>query len=1082
MSGFGYGEIMSIKDKIHMIGVFHKRHGDKEQLPEAKKTPLRGALYKKLHKEQHVEMPKTRAGQVLFNMRKHTDSKFIISPSKSLLILPHATEVRENSIVYPLMRPYSYANIKYDSKEGTLIYDVVEPKLNEREKFILGKLYEGLIQVIDVSLSDLKEKEKMFSFLEKNIDRLIDEYEFKLSEKEYIKIMYFIFRDLVGLNRIDPILNDPYIEDIGCLPENEKIFAKIDGKLVLTTIGELIGTEMSKGWSTETKTPLANIEVLSFNPNTFKTEYKNVTGLLRKENKDGFYFDIRTQGGNHINVSPDHPMLVLDASGIVVKRADSIKEGEYVLRLKNLDKDEYTEPIDIIAEFSKLGYNNFRVKGAKCLITNNMGTAKILDVSNRLIALWKQSDSMPIWAYLKLEKDSALRKLLKVSVGQGVKNWIPAVIEPGEDFAMFVGLFLAEGYYESSGISFAFGKHEKELHELAVNLGKKLFGTTTTIIEHKTSSVVYCGGKTLRILFEEILKIGNNSYNKHVPDIAYTWNDSLLKDLVKGYFLGDGYIRISDKTKKAVMATASKDLVLGIRYILYKLGVFTRIDQRNRRFANTWEISIERGVSLEKFSSDILNRNIVTNSSNSGTELYPGFLFDRADYGGHDRKMVGRQIVNDGKLGLRFALHSKSRLIEMLVSGDIHPVKIVGICKIDYKNPFYDLEVEGNKNFMHGDFIFTHNCDGIGVPIYVVHQRFGSMKTNIIYNDAKELREFVTKLAERCDRYISYADPLLDGSLPNGTRIQASLASDVTTRGPTFSIRKFRDEPLSPMDVIRLNTASSEIMAYMWYIIENGANILIAGGVSTGKTSFLNSISFFIHPEAKIVSIEDTRELSLPHDNWIPGVARIGFTGSGVGEVTMFELLRESFRQNPDYLVVGEIRGKEAYVMFQGMASGHPSITTMHAGSVDDLMKRLQTHPINLSAGLLDSLDVVIVMIHAREKGKSARRIKEIVEIESVDAQTGTPRTSKTFAWVPHDDTFEYKGESWLLYKIATERGIAINEVVKEIARRKKFIEWMMQNNIEKPKEQTKYINIYYRKPGIVDGLISGAPKQIAEE
>ena len=375
---------------------------------------------------------------------------------------------------------------------------------------------------------------------------------------------------------------------------------------------------------------------------------------------------------------------------------------------------------------------------------------------------------------------------------------------------------------------------------------------------------------------------------------------------------------------------------------------------------------------------------------------------------------------------------------------------------------------------MSDPYIEDIGADGVGVPVYVVHQKFGSVRTNIVYNDVKELREFVTKLAERCDRYISYADPLLDGTLPDGARVQASLASDVTTRGPTYSIRKFREEPLSPIDMIRLNTASAEMLAYLWFLVENGINILITGGVATGKTSLLNSISFFIPQEAKIVSIEDTRELNLPHENWIPGVARIGFTGTGVGEVTMFELLRESFRQNPDYLIVGEIRGKEAYVMFQGMASGHPSISTMHAGGVEDLMKRLQTKPINLSVGLIESLDMVIVMVHSREKGKSARRVKEIVEIESIDINSGAPLTTKSFVWIPADDSYEYRTNSWLLNKVSTEKGIPMNVVIREIAKRKKFLSWLYENNITNMKELSRYTSLYHRSPEKTARLMAG--------
>ncbi len=378
------------------------------------------------------------------------------------------------------------------------------------------------------------------------------------------------------------------------------------------------------------------------------------------------------------------------------------------------------------------------------------------------------------------------------------------------------------------------------------------------------------------------------------------------------------------------------------------------------------------------------------------------------------------------------------------------------------------------ESLLRDPYIEDIGADGLNVPIYVVHQKFGSLRTNVIYENEAELREFVIKLAERCDRYISYAEPLLDGTLRDGSRVQASLSSDVTARGPTFSIRKFREVPFTPTDMIRLNTASAEMLAYLWFVVENGSNILITGGVSTGKTSLLNTVSLFIPTSAKIVSIEDTRELNLPHENWIPGVARVGFAGTSVGEVTMFELLRESFRQNPDYLIVGEVRGKEAYVMFQGMASGHASISTMHAGSVDDVLKRLQTHPINLSPGLLDSLDIVVVMIHAREKGKSARRIREIVEIESIDISTGIPHINKAFGWIPSQDTFEYKGSSWVLSKIAAMRDIDLNSILKDIARRKKFLSWMYENNIINLNDVVKYLNMYTNNPSKMESIMAG--------
>jgi flagellar protein FlaI len=380
-------------------------------------------------------------------------------------------------------------------------------------------------------------------------------------------------------------------------------------------------------------------------------------------------------------------------------------------------------------------------------------------------------------------------------------------------------------------------------------------------------------------------------------------------------------------------------------------------------------------------------------------------------------------------------------------------------------------EIEG---LFHDPYIEDIGCPGLNIPVFIVHRKFGSTETSIVYHDGGYLNNFVIKLAERCGRYLSYAKPLLDGSLPDGSRVQATLAKDVTTKGPTFSIRKFRIEPFSPIDIINLNTASSELMAYLWVVTEARASTLICGGVSSGKTTFLNSISMFIPPEDKIVSIEDTRELNLPHENWIPSVSRIGFgipeaSGKRYGEVTLFELLKESFRQNPDYVIVGEVRGKEAYVMFQGMASGHSSIGTIHAGSIEDVIKRLETPPIELSPSLIETLDIMIVMVNAREKGKSARRVKGIVEIESIDPKTGSPHTIKTFDWIPSTDSFGSNLEgSYLLKRIAFDKGMQYEKMVKEVDNRVRILEWMKKFSITDYREVCKLVNVYYKEPSIV--------------
>ncbi|MEM5773144.1 MAG: type II/IV secretion system ATPase subunit [Candidatus Aenigmatarchaeota archaeon] len=416
-----------------------------------------------------------------------------------------------------------------------------------------------------------------------------------------------------------------------------------------------------------------------------------------------------------------------------------------------------------------------------------------------------------------------------------------------------------------------------------------------------------------------------------------------------------------------------------------------------------------------------------------------------------------------------------SKIIEYLEKNVVKVIKELGIklTQEQYIKVMYYLyrnfvglnEIEP---FMQDPNIEDISCDGVGIPFYVVHRKYGSIKTNVVLNDLEELRELVVKLAERCGRYVSYAEPILDGTLPDGSRVAATLAGDVATRGPVITIRKFSENPFSPIEQIEMKTASPEVLAYFWYLMEHGVSVLIVGGVATGKTSFLNTLCMFIPPEAKIISIEDTRELRIPNEHWVPTLARPGFgipmpSGEKYGGVSLFDLLKESFRQNPDYVVVGETRGEEAYVMFQGISSGHPSLSTMHAGSVETLIKRLTTPPIELSPTLIEGLDVVVVMVHAREKGKSARRIREIVEIESVDPKTGEVKYRVVYKWNPEKDEYEKVNDSIKVEKVTLAKGGKVEDAWIEIKRRGKILNWMKSKGIKDYVEVVRMINLYHK-------------------
>lgn len=361
-------------------------------------------------------------------------------------------------------------------------------------------------------------------------------------------------------------------------------------------------------------------------------------------------------------------------------------------------------------------------------------------------------------------------------------------------------------------------------------------------------------------------------------------------------------------------------------------------------------------------------------------------------------------------------------------------------------------------------FIEDIECNGVNTPVFIVHRVFRNLRTNIIYRDFDRLANFVEKLAQRTGRYVSYAQPLLDGTLPDGSRVNATYTKDVSSRGPTFTIRKFTKIPWTPTQLISMNTMSPEMLAYFWILIDNKASILVTGGTASGKTTLLNALAFFIPPEARVVSIEDTREINLPRENWLPSVARTSIGVGKVGQIDLFEILKSSFRQNPDYLIVGEVRGKEAFVLFQGMASGHSSLSTMHSDSVETLVRRLQTPPINLSPTLVNTLDCVAVATHARVGKQETRKVREIVEIVNI-SKDGTALVNTPFKWDAAKDVFYSKRQSKVFEKISVRSGVPVAQLQKEMNIRAKLLYTLYKKGIFDFDQIGWIINDYHKNP-----------------
>ncbi len=399
---------------------------------------------------------------------------------------------------------------------------------------------------------------------------------------------------------------------------------------------------------------------------------------------------------------------------------------------------------------------------------------------------------------------------------------------------------------------------------------------------------------------------------------------------------------------------------------------------------------------------------------------------------------------------------------------------MLNIDSLTKKKLLYYLEKESIglgklESIMKDPNIEDISCDGSGVFIFLYHRRYGSLKSNVQFNEEDELTAFVVKLAQKCGKHISISEPMLDATMPDGSRIQMTLSTEVTTKGSTFTIRKFSEDPFSPPDLVEFHTMSSEMVAYMWLAVENGINALIAGGTAAGKTSTLNALCLFIPRESKIVTIEETREINLPHPNWIPGVVRSGFgevVGNKViGEIDLYDLMKAALRQRPEYILVGEIRGKEAYVLFQAMATGHTTYSTVHADSAQSLIHRLEGKPIEIPRIMLQTLDIVIIQVISRVKNKRARRCKQIIEIIDIDPTTKEILTNEVFRWDPIEDKFVYSGKSYVLERIRAEKDISREGMISEIKNRTTLLDWMNKNNIREFKKVATIVAQYMDNP-----------------
>lgn len=364
---------------------------------------------------------------------------------------------------------------------------------------------------------------------------------------------------------------------------------------------------------------------------------------------------------------------------------------------------------------------------------------------------------------------------------------------------------------------------------------------------------------------------------------------------------------------------------------------------------------------------------------------------------------------------------------------------------------------------MNDPMIEDLSVNGVGIPVYVWHRKYESMPTNLTFTDEATLDNLIVKLTHLSSKHISTAFPILDAMLPGKDRLAATFRREVSPKGGSFTIRRFREEPFSIIDLVEMNTINEELAAYFWMLIENRMTLAIIGGTGAGKTSTLNAFASLVKPQMKIVTVEEIPEINIPHDNWVQLVSResYGLGATKTGEVTLFDLVRTSLRYRPDYIVVGEIRGEEAFVLFQALATGHGGLTTLHADNLDYAVKRLTSPPMNVSKTYVPLINMACMIERVQlpsQQGNISfgRRLTSVTEIVDMGEYRQIAK------WNPATDTFavDFKNSNQM-QKIALRQGSTINDVLKELGRRIVYLRDLRAKNIRKTIELSKYITNY---------------------
>ncbi len=1027
---------------------------------------------------------------------KINDIEMDLNPSiPALKGMQDKTEV---DIRYPLISPFAFAHIYWDSEHGELIYDVEEPPLDERETSILYELEEAMRDIINVDVVHEKDIQSLVEYTDKTARLLISELSISLNDESYNKIFYYLFRDFVGLNKIEAIMKDYFIEDIECNGIDtpvyivHRIYRNIKTNIIYHDVEELAsfveklaqksgryisyanplldatlpdGSRINATYTKDitsrgptftvrkfTKVPWTPIKLLSFN--TLSPEMLAYFWLLVE-----YRSNILISGGTGSGkcVSGDTPVYLSD--GEIVRIKDLVEDKIKDNKVKADDGWEYVngDGTEILSM-----NNNLKIDKAKVdRFWRHKAPDKLYKIKTKS---GREVTTTPEHPFFIL-RDGKVIKINAEKLFLGERVAVPKrlpLFNKKVDIDFIAMLKNEPGVYvpgiqdEIKRLNILIMKKNKFSHkkEICQIIGCKL----RTFYEWENNNAVPLGiyYKLLELSGEkriERLKLkGDTSGNlTSIPELQ----PSLFRFL--GLVIGDGHLRKgyvelhnSDDNLLNEFIELGQEL-FGVKGIIkdYKYRV-KRVRLYSPIVAKLLNIAFQ--VPFGNKARKVIVPEILFKQNNECVKEFISAIFDCEGYVGKNQLEIGMSSkkILDGlsTLLLRFGIVPRLSERRVVISSkdNVQKFKDNFILRSRAKDDRLKSYLKQKTNHTNVDLV--PNCANL----------FLEARTELGLNKA----EFA--------RMVGVSRRLI-GMWESGDRLPstqmfskfASCVSDLPN--PGREIVKLANSEIFWDEVLEIKLKENK-ENYVYDLTVENHNFL-AGNVPmiVHNTTLLNAIAFFIPPEARVISIEDTREIELLRENWLPAVARTPIsTGQTAGEIDMFSLLKNSFRQNPDYVIVGEVRGKEAFVLFQGMASGHASMSTIHADSVQGVIRRLETPPIELSPSLLETLDAVVIMAHAVVEKKQTRRLREVVEIIEVP-ESGEIKINTPFVWNPAGDNFYFKNESHVLRKISQKYGLKYDDLVKEFGARTKLIYQLYKKGVFGFEDVQRIILDYYKDP-----------------